>query len=134
MPLRALLADVLPELAPAQELDELGAEKHTHQQRRGAGDQHPARGRSRDYSQRRHQSRLAVNAEHTASSPTPREPLTSTTSPGLTSSRTIDAASVAVATRWLSPSNASPIAAASGPTVINRSMPSWAAWRPVSTW
>src|SRR5690348_2998951 len=99
MSLRALLADVLAELAAAQELDELGAQKHAHQQRRGARDQHPARSRARDYRQQSHQSRPAVNAEHTASRPTPRDPLTSITSPGLISSRTSGAASAAVVAR-----------------------------------
>ena len=49
-----------------------------------------------DQGQRRHQCR-AVSAEQTTSSPTPREPLTSTTSPGRTNSRTSDAACAAVA-------------------------------------
>ena len=70
VPLRPVVAHVLAELAPAQELDELRREEDADQQRGGAADQDlvpsaPPRARSA-----------------TRSSATPREPLTSTVSPG----------------------------------------------------
>ena len=67
--LRPVLADVLAELALAQERDELRRQEDAHEQGRGPRDQDLA-----------HQP-AACSASVTTSSPTPREPLTSTTSP-----------------------------------------------------
>src|SRR5262249_31333648 len=84
--LGALLADVLAELALAQEGDELGGQEDADQQRGRPGDEdlahHPA----------------ACSASVTTSSPTPREALTSTTSPAAMSSGISAAASAAWAT------------------------------------
>src|SRR5581483_4938709 len=108
--LRALLTDVLTELSPAQKGDEPRAEEHAQQERRGSGDQYPDRDRARvDHRQRAHKARLSIRDEQTSARPTPREPLTSTTSPGFTSACTSGAASAALATLWSSPEKPSAI-------------------------
>src|SRR5262249_20053478 len=127
VPFGALLTDVLTEFAVAQEIDEPRAEEQAHQQR----------GRSRDQHRTGcgpHQTARASanNAPQTSFSPTPSEPFTSTTSPCWRSSATIAAASAASATGCDSPSKASAIAAASGPTVISRSTPASVANSPNS--
>src|SRR5512144_1717268 len=99
MALRALLTDVLAELALTQEGDELGRQKDADQQRRGARDQHaphqrlplgalmacvassPGAALTRGVAPSPSEAG-ARSASRTRSSPTPREPLTSTTSPG----------------------------------------------------
>ncbi len=81
--LRALLADVLAELALAQELDELRAQEDADQQRGRAGDQD----RAPSALPRRRAPASAASASATRSSPTPREPLTSTVSPAPSSVR-----------------------------------------------
>src|SRR5437763_7065442 len=133
MPLRALLADVLPELAPASELDELGAEEQTGQKRRGARDEHLPRGVVGDRGDQPHWLSASTSASVTSSSPTPRDALMSTTSPGASSSGTSAAASPASATAYASPSKRSPMAAASGPTVTSTSTPTASARSPIST-
>ena len=91
--LRPLLADVLAELARAQERDELRRQEDAYEQGRGPRDQHLA-----------HQP-AACSASVTISSPTPRDPLTSTTSPAPTSSGSSAAASPASSSACDSPSN-----------------------------
>src|SRR5215218_5649874 len=93
--LRAFLADPLAELAPAQELDELGREEDADQQRRRPADEDLAHQRF---------SSSAASAWATTSRPTPRDALTSTTSPGSTSARASSAAAAASATACASPS------------------------------
>ena len=92
--LRALLADVLAELASAQELDELRPEEDRDQKRGEARDQDLAeddapRASAPAWRGCRRDSSLLVSACATRSRPTEREPLTSTTSPGSISSRTM---------------------------------------------
>ena len=79
MPLRPVVADVLAELAPADELDELRREEDADEERGGAADQDLA-----------HQPASARSVA-TRSSPTPREPLTSTVSPARRRPRRSDA-------------------------------------------
>src|SRR6185437_1898924 len=129
MALRPLLADVLAELAVAQEVDELRAQEQAHQQRGGAGDQHPPGCRAGHAS-----SSLAPRARQTSSRPTPRDALTSTTSPGASSSGTMVAASAASETACVSPWKRSAIDAASGPTVTSTSTPTSAACSPSWAW
>ena len=71
----------------------------------------------------------ASSARHTTSRPTPREALTSTTSPGASSSGSSAAAASASATGSPPPSKRSAIAAASGPTVTSTSTPASSAVR-----
>src|SRR3954468_16504421 len=98
--LRALLADVLAELARPQERDEPGRQEDADEQGRRPRDQDLA-----------HQP-AACSASVTTSSPTPRDALTSTTSPGPTTSGSSAAASAASRTAWGSASKCSSIAAA----------------------
>ncbi len=91
MALRAVLADLLAELALAQELDELRAEEDADEQRRGAPEENPAHQDRPGPASRasaeapaasaRAGSRPPPSPSATRSSPTPREPLTSTVSP-----------------------------------------------------
>ena len=76
MPLRPLLADVLAELVPPQELDELRADDDRDDHRHDGRNENPG------------QAATPASASTTASSPIAREPLTSTQSPGSTTSRT----------------------------------------------
>src|SRR5205814_8701795 len=82
--LRSLGTDVLTEFPLAQERDELGAEEDADEQRGGPRDQYAS-----------HQEAApapADSASTTTSRPTPREPFTSTVSPGESSSPTSAAA------------------------------------------
>src|SRR5205085_10176481 len=83
----ALLADVLPELAPAQELDELRPQEDADEQR----------GHPRDEDASHH-----YRAPITRSRPADREPLISTRSPGCASSSRIARASSGLATACFS--------------------------------
>ena len=116
--LRALLADLLAELALAQELDELRREEDADEQRGGAADEDLA-----------HQPPpRAASASATTSSPTPREALTSTTSPGAARARRpAPRPPRRPSTACASPSNVSSIAAERGPTAISTSTPADAA-------
>src|SRR5207248_4651495 len=98
MALRSFLADVLPELSPAYELDELRAEEQAHQQGRRARYQHPPGDRPADGRDQPHAPSAATSASATSSNPTPRDALTSTTSPDSSNSGTSAAASPASAT------------------------------------
>src|SRR5262249_4186740 len=111
---RPLLADVLTKLVPAEERDE----------RRSAEDRddHGDEGRYEDSG---HQS---VKFSATTSSPTEREPLTRTMSPGRSSSRRREAASAAVAI------HSPPYTRASSPTAITCSIPSWCRSAAISSW
>ena len=110
MAFRTLLADVLPELARADERDELRAQEDADQQRGGPRDQHAA-----------HQpaSAACASASATASRPTPREAFTSTASPARTSLGTSVAACAASATTCDSPANASAVARLRSPTATS---------------
>src|SRR5205823_6484223 len=96
MALRALLADVLAELAHAQERDELRAEEDADEQRRRARDEDLPH-------QRRPTGSVPCSAWATTSRPTPRDPLTRTVSPSRSSEGTSCAASAAPATWCTSP-------------------------------
>src|SRR6185295_18595112 len=89
---RTLLPDLLPELLLAQVLDELRPEEDRDEERGEPRDQDLA-----------HQPARSVLA--TNSSPTAREPLTSTTSRSRIASRTISAASEASDARRTSPAS-----------------------------
>src|SRR5581483_2228327 len=105
--LGALLADVLPELVGAEEVDEPGADDDRDDERDERCDQDS-----------RHGATAPASASATRSSPTERDPLTSTTSPGRTSSRTSSAASPAVAAH-----SSGSYARASSPTPTTTSIP-----------
>src|SRR5262249_48977103 len=86
--LRALLANLLAELPRSQELDEPGPEEDRDQHRRHPGDQDLApvdcrrRHAGQGWAHRPGVPRCARSSSLTSSSPTGREPLTRTVSPG----------------------------------------------------
>src|SRR4051794_4016987 len=121
--LGALFADELAELAGAQERDELRRQEDADEQRGGARDEDLA-----------HQARAFSSACATTSRPTPREPFTSTVSPGSSRSGTRSAAARASSAWTTSPSNASPMWRASAPTVTSTSTPAVRARAPASSW
>src|SRR5205807_7040097 len=79
-----LLADVLPELVPAQELDELRPDDDRDDHRDDGRYEHPS------------QAATPASASATASRPIARDPLTRTQSPGSTISRTASSPSSSV--------------------------------------
>ena len=142
--LRAVLADLLAELALAQELDELRAEEDADQQRGRAAEQNPAHSAlPRPGARRQHRGRIAIgragprsaaSVAATRSRPTPREPLTSTVSPSRSSRRrAAPRPPRASASAWPSPRElARASRAASGPTVTSSSTPRACACAPIS--
>ena len=81
--LRTLFPDLLAELVAAEELDEPRSDQERKGERDGSGDEDADHGRG------------SSSASATTSSPTEREPLTRTASPGRTSASAISRASAA---------------------------------------
>src|SRR6185312_3772692 len=135
MALRPLLADVLPELALADERDELRAQEDADEQRGGPRDQHAPHQRAASSAAAVAPS-SAASAATTTSRPTPREAFTSTVSPARTSFGTSVAACAASARTCSSRAspNASAIPRLRGPTATSRSTPLAAACPPISAW
>src|ERR1019366_6567337 len=122
MTLRAVIANVLAELAPAQELDELRREEDADQQGGGAADQDLCHQRP-------------ASASATRSRATPRDPLTSTVSPACRRARTSSAAAAASGACRCSPApKLSPAQAARKPTVTSSATPATRACSPSSRW
>src|SRR6202042_867945 len=105
--LRPVVAHMLAELPLAQELDELRREEDANEQGGGAADENAS-----------HQD--AARSSATRSSATPREPFTSTVSPGRRCARSVATAPTASsAWRCSPPRKVSAAKAARGPTVTS---------------
>src|SRR5918999_2088864 len=117
--LRPLLADLLADLAPAQELDELRADHDRDHHRDDGGDEDSG-----------HYAGTPSRAAARCSRPAAREALTSTTSPGRSTAASSSRASAASAARASPPYSS----ASAPPTATSTSTPAARAASPISRW